>query len=217
MKTHPELLVRDALASEFVQSCRGVDPAVGRLRALARWAQGAGAEPPLAEIRAEDGDPLFEGGALTRRFAALDAYARDRARRFAAALSWIEASGARGDPLECARAAWDAGLFFEVHEILEPLWLESQGEARRALQGVIMAGAALHHLCEGNLTGARGLLREAARRLAFPAPELPLDLERFASGLSALATAIEQERVRTVADVEELPALARVARPATLR
>jgi hypothetical protein len=207
MKTHPHLLLRDALAGTFVAACSGDAAAAARLASLERWAQGDEPGPALGELRVEDGGALFANGALAPRFTALEAYTRDRARRFAAALGWIRDANAEGDPLECGRAAWDAGLFFEVHEILEPVWVEATGARRDELQGLIMAGAALHHLTEGNLAGARGLLREAERRLLEAPGALAFDLPAFARGLGALLRAIESDRVRSAADVDELPRL----------
>jgi hypothetical protein len=207
MKTHPHLLLRDALAGAFVAACSGDAAAAARVAALERWAQGQEPGPALGEIRAEDGGALFANAVLEPRFTALEAYTRDRARRFGAALGWIRDANAMGDPLECGRAAWDAGLFFEVHEILEPVWGEATGARRDELQALIMAGAALHPLTEGNLAGAGGLLREAERRLLEAPGELALDLQAFARGLGALLRAIEAGRVASAADVDELPRL----------
>ncbi len=207
MKTHPDLLVRDALATLFVAAAAGNADARAQVDALRHWSEG---EPVRPELRAEDGGPLFdEAGRLVPRFAALETYVRDRAGRFAAACAWLASDGDGDDPLERARAAWDAGLFFEVHEIIEPVWLEESGPRRELLQGVIMAGAALHHLTRGNLAGARGLLGEAARRLATAPAEGRLDLGGFGRGLERLRDAIEGGVIRSIADVEELPTLER--------
>jgi hypothetical protein len=75
------------------------------------------------------------------------------------------------------------------------------------LQGLIMAGAALHHLCSGNLAGAKSLLRDAARHLERAPGALPLDLPRFARELAALADALERGAVRSADDLREPPAL----------
>lgn len=204
MKTHPHLLARDALAALFVRAASGEALALHEIRALERWARGDGAPP---EITAEDGTPLFdEVGGLGKRFAELGPWVRDRARRFAAACTWIQGEASQDDPLERARAAWDAGLFFEVHEIVEPVWLEESGPRRELYQGVIMAGAALHHLSQENLAGARGLLGEAARRLEH-AEHGRLDLRGFARGLLRLRDEIGAGRVRRIGDVTDLPAL----------
>lgn len=67
--------------------------------------------------------------------------------------------------LDDARALFDAGLHFEVHEVLEPHWATSEGEAREALQGLIQAAVGYQHLANGNVAGARSLLTEAGARL----------------------------------------------------
>lgn len=209
MKTHPHLLLRDALAALFVRAAAGDTAARQTLAALARWAAGErpGAELLALRVGEDTPEPLFDATGLAARFAAQDAYARDRARRLTAALGWIADGKLTGDPLQCARAAWDAGLFFEVHEILEPVWLGEAPPRRDALQGVIMAGAALHHLCSGNLAGAKSLLRDAARHLERAPGALPLDLARFARELDALGDALERGTVRSADDLREPPAL----------
>ena len=66
-----------------------------------------------------------------------------------------------------ARAAvlFDAGLAFEVHELLEPYWVRAQGEEREALQGLIQIAVGYQHLANGNLAGARALLDEGTARI----------------------------------------------------
>lgn len=200
MKSHPHLLVRDALAELLVAAARGAPEARKSVETLAAWAQGSGPSP---EILAEDGTALFEGVSMAPRFGELDGYVRDRARRMAAACEWIAADGVWGDTLACARAAWDAGLFFEVHEIVEPVWLEERGPKRPLLQGVIMAGAALHHLCQGNPAGARGLLGDAARKLVEGGADA--ELAAFGAGLLELRKGIESGAIQSVDDVSDLP------------
>lgn len=205
MKTHPHLLVRDALAELFVEAASGKAEALAGVGALARWAEGGEGGASLAPIRVEDGRGLFAAGGLDPAFAPLEAYVRDRARRFRTACEWIAASGAAADPLERARAAWDAGLFFEVHEILEPVWLEERGPGRDLLQALIMAGAALHHLSGGNRAGARGLLRDAARRLETAPDDARFDWRRLGRELLALAGEIERGRIGSLDDLADVP------------
>ncbi len=64
-----------------------------------------------------------------------------------------------------AAALWQAGLYFEVHELLEPYWRDAAGGTREALQGLIQAAVGYQHLANGNLAGARALLAEGAGRL----------------------------------------------------
>ena len=64
-----------------------------------------------------------------------------------------------------------------------------------------MAGAALHHLTQGNLAGARGLLRDAARHVEREAVDLGLDTGAFARELASLADAIDAGAVRGPGDL----------------
>jgi len=68
--------------------------------------------------------------------------------------------------LEQARSLFAAGLYFEVHEVLEPAWMEADGEPRVLLQGLIQAAAGWYHWTRGNRGGARSLLSAAAEKLA---------------------------------------------------
>jgi predicted metal-dependent hydrolase len=120
----------------------------------------------------------------------------ERVRRAATAIAACPlAAGAATDlpvALRGAAALFDAGLYFEVHELLEPNWGAARGSDREALQGLIQIAVGYQHLANGNLKGARALLAEGsskvqARRLrgvdldAF-ASEVRLTLARVAEG-----------------------------------
>jgi uncharacterized protein len=218
VKTQPRLLLRDALARTFVRAAADAEPAaLAQVEALASWREHPAPDPRLAALANEHGEPLFGAdGALVPGYEELTGYARDRALRFQAALGWLRQDGTLGDVLAAAQAAWEAGLFFEVHELLEPVWLRAEGARRTALQGLIMAGAALHHLCDDNRAGARALLREAERKLAGSAGALAMDwdLPRFGRELAALADRIDAGTLRSAADVTELPRLSPSDAPA---
>jgi predicted metal-dependent hydrolase len=91
----------------------------------------------------------------------------DRARRAAVALADAPLAGPSDLATALAAAArlFDAALFFEVHEVLEPHWLAARDEAREALQGLIQIAVAWQHLANGNVAGARSLLTDGAARL----------------------------------------------------
>jgi len=86
----------------------------------------------------------------------------------------LAAEGAR-----VAVVARDAGLYFEVHEVLEPHWVIASGETREALQGLIQVAVAWQHLANTNVAGARSLFVEGSARL-HGARLLGADLEPFA-------------------------------------
>lgn len=94
--------------------------------------------------------------------------------------------------LRAAGALFDAGLGFEVHELLETHWTRAVGDEREALQGLIQIAVAYQHLANGNLKGARALLQEGSarlngRRLA------DLDLAPFARAVAASVSRLERQ------------------------
>jgi hypothetical protein len=92
--------------------------------------------------------------------------------------------------LAAAATLFDAGLYFEVHEVLEPHWVVAGGEAREMLQGLIQVAVAWQHLVNGNLAGARSLLVEGGTRL-HGAELLGLDLDPFARAALEAAARVD--------------------------
>jgi len=91
--------------------------------------------------------------------------------------------------LERAAALANHGLFFEVHELLEPVWFRAPEPTRTALQGLIQVAVAFHHLENGNHEGARSLLVLGVAKLAEAGAALPLDTRGWLAELRAtLAT-----------------------------
>ena len=75
-------------------------------------------------------------------------------------------------------------LFFEVHEVLEPQWMQEQGEVKKFLQGLIQIAVAFYHLGRGNLAGARSLLHEGLIKISPHSPaHLGVELRDFIAGL----------------------------------
>jgi hypothetical protein len=89
-----------------------------------------------------------------------------------------------GAALDAAAALFDTGLYFEVHELLEPHWIRAKGCDREALQGLIQVAVGFQHLANGNIAGARALLREGSARIVGFSLE-GLDLDPFARGARA--------------------------------
>lgn len=210
MSFHDQRQIRDALAAVFVEAALGSAEASDVLRGLVDWAAGAAVGERLRSLQTADGAAIFRGDGLESRFRDADDYVRRRAPRFAAARDQLAADGELGDPIACARAAWNAGLYFEVHEVLEPLWMdESDGSYKERLRNLIAAGAGMHHFANGNTVGAVSLLRSSAHGLAHAGPETELDLERFGRDLRALAEAIERGRLCELGDGRDIPPLER--------
>jgi predicted metal-dependent hydrolase len=118
----------------------------------------------------------------------------ERARRASAAVAGRPLRAPATDlatALHDAAALFDAGLHFEVHELLEPYWSTSEGATREALQGLIQAAVGFQHLANGNLAGARSLLTDATGRL-HGRKLLGRDLDTFARGLVQAVEAVDR-------------------------
>jgi hypothetical protein len=91
-----------------------------------------------------------------------------------------------GELLDRAVRLADGGLYFEVHELLEPAWLQAEGAERRALQGLIQVAVALHHVQNGNAPGAVSRLAEGVAKLRAAGGVLPFDLVPWIAALEGL-------------------------------
>jgi hypothetical protein len=102
-----------------------------------------------------------------------------RASRLLAGRPLDPADPPRATALRQAGLLFDAGLYFEVHELLEPFWMRAEGPERPALQGLIQVAVGFHHLAGGNVSGARTLLHDGCAKLGGARLE-GMDLDPFA-------------------------------------
>ena len=96
----------------------------------------AAARRELAALAAEAGGAQLVAG----RRAPLDRSTGDPSAgglRGAGRSSAARRRGRPGPDAGRAAALFDAGLYFEVHEVLEPHWMAADGPEREALQGLI--------------------------------------------------------------------------------
>jgi hypothetical protein len=96
-----------------------------------------------------------------------------RRRQYHEAIDAIQSAGVT-EPRQQAVVLWNAGLFFELHELLETLWTTTRGAERTALKGVIQAAGAYVHHRRGKPDAGRKLadkainsLREGSAHLGF--------------------------------------------------
>ena len=66
---------------------------------------------------------------------------------------------------------FNAGEFFEQHEVLEELWRAEKGPIRELYHGILQIGVGFHHLQRGNYHGAVTLLDRGLARLGRVAPD----------------------------------------------
>ena len=81
-------------------------------------------------------------------------------------------------------ALFNAGEFYECHEVLEELWQQATGHERQLLHALIQTAAALLHVQRGNLKGALSVQQRASTKLSqLPAIVLQLDTHACALDL----------------------------------
>jgi len=182
-----DLGLRNRFAAWMLEALE--DPrAESRIAGLVAFARHADASGFASGLCGEDEERLavaegFErgcGGIRLRPDLLADLPAiRWRAERFAEALRAARAA-CEAPPHAAPRLGWtlcaaaalfDARLFFEVHELLEPPWKDAEGPFRTFLQGLIQVAVGFHHHAAGNLRGAIGLLVEGSAKLRPFAPE----------------------------------------------
>jgi len=182
------LPLRNRLAELILASFHDEDARRG-LEAVAAVCDDARALRGRADVPATFPADLFEphGGGLALK-SGLRAYRPDlceRARR-----GWQVVRERPLDPkdptLERALAAaallFDARLYFEVHEYLEPCWMRAEREERETLQGVIQVAVGFQHMANGNKAGASLLLHDGCARL-LGRTITGLDLDVFGRGV----------------------------------
>lgn len=97
--------------------------------------------------------------------------------------------------IEEAACLFNEGLFFEVHEILEAVWLKQGEQTRPLLQGLIQIAVAFHHLENRNLIGALSLLKEGLVKVKDYRPAIfGLDLDQFLRQAEACYRSIDSLR-----------------------
>lgn len=87
-------------------------------------------------------------------------YAAQRLEAYGRVLQIVNRVGG-AETLAYALILWDEGLFFEVHEWLEGLWLAASGNRKKALQALIRGAGAFVHLQQGNTSGAQKMAVKA--------------------------------------------------------
>lgn len=75
---------------------------------------------------------------------------------------------------------FNAGRYFDAHEVWEEVWLRASGDTKLFYQMLIQAAVALHHYERGNARGARGMHANVTEKLErLPDVFMSLDLVNF--------------------------------------
>jgi len=65
--------------------------------------------------------------------------------------------------LTAGAALFNAGEYFEAHEVWEELWMDCPSADRRFVQALIQAAVAVYHFSRGNPAGATRLFQSGKR------------------------------------------------------
>jgi hypothetical protein len=108
-------------------------------------------------------------------------------------LALLGLPGGERYPLAAAVSLFNAALFHESHDALEPLWSGAEGEVRRGLQGLILVAGGFHHHQIQNAPGMAGLWEDALAALepAGGALDTPWGTLGFASCLDAVRARLD--------------------------
>jgi uncharacterized protein len=100
---------------------------------------------------------------------------------------------------------FNAGRYFDAHEVWEEIWLRAAGESKLFYQMLIQAAVGLHHFERGNVRGARGMHDNVIEKLSrLPSSFMSLDLVRFASDFRACLAELIEKNNETATLSDEL-------------
>jgi uncharacterized protein len=213
---HPERAAWAAVAAAYAQLADRDHPSVPAERVLARSAELAqhfGRRPDSADLEflVEHGLLERRGGVVAARPAFVPhlAYLARQARRLLEALRMARGPTRETPDLERGIALFNAGLFFECHELLEEVWRATNGPAKDFYHGIVQVAASFYHYEKRNQHGAQTLLRKGLQRLAaYPDEYQSVRLGEFRANLHRW---MERFASREPADPGEYPKLSVVA------
>ena len=92
---------------------------------------------------------------------------------------------------------FNAGQYFEAHEVWEDLWRLTRGPLRFFYQGLVQAAVGLHHLSKGNLNGASAQLQKSLAKLEeYPERFCQIDNQGLTADLRRILGNLKPEPVR---------------------
>jgi len=113
---------------------------------------------PHLNLKEEEIDPFTEEF-LKEKASSYQSFLKDLKEDFKPTQEEIERS------VEVASLLFEKGLYFEVHELLEEVWMGEFGKNRDFLQALIQIGVAYYHLKNFNVRGFELLIDNALELL----------------------------------------------------
>lgn len=91
---------------------------------------------------------------------------------------------------------FNAGEFFDAHEVWEDLWRDCASAERRFFQALIQAAVSAYHKARGNMTGATRLLNSGRKYMEpFRPSHRGLDIDAFWTAMAAHLTGAAAPRI----------------------
>jgi predicted metal-dependent hydrolase len=102
-----------------------------------------------------------------------------------------------------AIAMFNAGEYYEQHDLLEALWMETKSPVRQLYQAILQVGVAYYQIEQGNRRGAIKMLSRALRWIDFlPDSCQGVDVAQLRSGAEALRTVLLQTGEDALATID---------------
>ena len=103
---------------------------------------------------------------------------------------------------------YEKGDYFEAHEAWEDLWSDYYTPDRRFIQGLIQLSVSFVHLGNGNMVGAKSLLKKCQDKFSdFSGIQRGIDLVELASAIEAVELVYEDLKHTSEFDWDLVPNL----------
>ena len=103
---------------------------------------------------------------------------------------------------------YEKGDYFEAHEAWEDLWSDYNLPDRKFIQGLIQLSVSFVHLRNGNMNGARSLLKKCSEKFEpYQHLQRGINMDELKMGIETVALAYEEIDDPTIFDWDLVPSL----------
>ena len=103
---------------------------------------------------------------------------------------------------------YERGDYFEAHEAWEDLWSDYNLTDRKFIQGLIQLSVSFVHLRNGNMNGARSLLKKCSEKFQpYQHLQRGINMDELKMGIETVALAYEEIDDPTIFDWDLVPSL----------
>ena len=103
---------------------------------------------------------------------------------------------------------YEKGDYFEAHEAWEDLWSDYNLTDRKFIQGLIQLSVSFVHLRNGNMNGARSLLKKCSEKFEpYQHLQREINMDELKMGIETVALAYEEIDDPTIFDWDLVPSL----------